>query len=215
MIWLKESINAGLYNHRICSLSQSIKQFIRKSMICNAADDKKDTTHSFHQKNMICIKESINKSIKIICYIFVLKVKNNFCNQRKHYLQHCWCVMYLADNQKVLTHSFHRKYNYKIMICKKKGSIKIILPSFIVFMSLRSKTTFVIKKSMICNTVGEKKVSSQSKPKFRGSPNIFFNQTLFTFFFQLLKTSFNWELFCWLTNRRFIFSAKSKQLIFG
>ena len=38
-------------------------------------------------------------------------------------------------------------------------------------------------------------------------------------FLQLLKTSFNWENFCWLTNKKFIFSAKSKhkknwQLIF-
>ena len=29
-------------------------------------------------------------------------------------------------------------------------------------------------------------------------------------FFQLLKTSFNWEKFCSLTNKKFIFSAKSK-----
>ena len=35
------------------------------------------------------------------------------------------------------------------------------------------------------------------------------NKILFTFF-QLLKTSFNWEHFCWLTNRKFIFSTKSK-----
>ena len=31
-------------------------------------------------------------------------------------------------------------------------------------------------------------------PKIRGSPNILVNQILFTFFFQLLKTSFNWEI---------------------
>ena len=36
------------------------------------------------------------------------------------------------------------------------------------------------------------------------------NKILFTFF-QLLKTSFNWEHFCWLTNRKFVFSTKSKQ----
>ena len=32
---------------------------------------------------------------------------------------------------------------------------------------------------------------------------------MFTFS-QLLKTSFKWEHFCWLTNKKFIFSAKSK-----
>ena len=33
---------------------------------------------------------------------------------------------------------------------------------------------------------------------------------IFKLFFQLLKTSINWENFCWLTNEKFIFIAKSK-----
>ena len=42
MIWLKEYIYGGLYNHHICLLLRSNKSFvIGKSMICNAADDKK------------------------------------------------------------------------------------------------------------------------------------------------------------------------------
>ena len=43
-------------------------------------------------------------------------------------------------------------------------------------------------------------------PKFWGSPNIFFNQILFTFF-QLLK-SFNCENFYWLTNKNFFSQQK-------
>ena len=33
---------------------------------------------------------------------------------------------------------------------------------------------------------------------------------IFVYFFQLLTTSFNWEIFSWLTNKKFIFSVKSK-----
>ena len=34
---------------------------------------------------------------------------------------------------------------------------------------------------------------------------------IFIYFFQLLKTSFNWEFFSWFTNKKFIFSVISKQ----
>ena len=37
-----------------------------------------------------------------------------------------------------------------------------------------------------------------------------FLTNFFLFFLQLLKTSFNWEYFCWLANKKFIFSAQSK-----
>ena len=37
-----------------------------------------------------------------------------------------------------------------------------------------------------------------------------FSHQVCLLFFQLLKTSFNWENFCRLTNKKFIFSAKSK-----
>ena len=48
--------------------------------------------------------------------------------------------------------------------------------------------------------------------QFHESPNNYFNQILFTFFFNSSKPvlTFNWEIFCWLTNEEYIFSAKSK-----
>ena len=46
-------------------------------------------------------------------------------------------------------------------------------------------------------------------PKIWWSPNIFLTKFCLLFF-QLLKISFNWEIFCWLTNKEFIFSSKSK-----
>ena len=79
MIWLKEYINGGLYSHHICLLLRSNKDFvIGKRMICNTADDKKVlvlylgdkqkvTLHQkYNHKIMICTKESIKKSIKIL-----------------------------------------------------------------------------------------------------------------------------------------------------
>ena len=45
--------------------------------------------------------------------------------------------------------------------------------------------------------------------KISWSTHIFWTEFCL-FFFQLLKTSFNWENFCWLTNKKLIFSAKTK-----
>ena len=63
---------------------------------------------------------------------------------------------------------------------------------------------FSVKKKTSNSFVGSE------PPKLRWSPYIFLNK-LCLVFFQLLKTSSNWEFFCWLTNKRFIFSAKSKR----
>ena len=49
-----------------------------------------------------------------------------------------------------------------------------------------------------------------SKPPKFCDLRIFFLMKFCLLLFQLLKTSFNWEIFCWLTNKKFIFSAKSK-----
>ena len=71
--------------------------------------------------------------------------------------------------------------------------VLIVMWSSIIIVCRAIKLTIV--SAMLINSF----VGSEP-PKFRGSPNIFCGQILFTFF-QFLKTSFNWETFCWLPNK--------------
>ena len=87
--------------------------------------------------------------------------------------------------------------NFPVKFVLPKLSRKIVVKNLVLDLN-STFVNYVIKhlRVLSCNSfVG------YEPPKF--VPNVFFNQILFTFF-QLPKTSFNWENVCGSTNRKFI-----------